>query len=144
AVVLVEDPGPDGVAAVVVERAGRRGRAAGEGVGRAGQAAVRVAVGVVEAGRGVDRRDIGLIAKGDRRRAALIDRAVVGEGRRRGDIVDRDPMRIAHRCVAVVGAYRHSGRTGAIDELAHEAVIDGGRLELGGTICPACLRDYKA
>ena len=55
AIVLVNDPGSDGVAAVVIEQAVDRGACAGAGVGRAGQAAIRAAEGVMEASGRVDR-----------------------------------------------------------------------------------------
>src|SRR6185312_10361692 len=77
AAVLVDDPGADGEAAVVGVGAGRAGAGARAGVGRRGEAGVGARVGVVEAGGRVDARWVGLGREGDRRRAALVDRAVV-------------------------------------------------------------------
>src|SRR5207342_501597 len=90
AVVLVDDPRPDGEGAVIGERAGRARAGGGRRiVDRAEGGAVAVVL-VVEAGGRVGRRRIELVLEADRRGAALVDRAVVGQDGRRGHVGDRD------------------------------------------------------
>src|SRR5207249_2481195 len=91
AAVLVVDPARDVVGrGTVGERAlVRCVRARGREVG---PALAVVAVG--EAGGGVGRARVGLVREADRRRRGLVDRAIVAQVGRRGDVVDRDVGRV--------------------------------------------------
>ena len=77
----------------VVIGARRRGRGAAARICGARQRAVVAGIGVVEGGGRVGTGWVVLVAVGDRCRAALGDRAVVGQVGRRSDVGDRDGER---------------------------------------------------
>src|SRR5205823_3880763 len=125
AVVLVDDPRPHRVGAVVVE--GALVAVAGVGgrvVGRAAEGGAVAVVLVAEIGRGVGRDRVKIVREAGGGRLALVDRAVAGQGRGRGDLVVDDGGLVGGCAVVLVDDPRPH-RVGAV-------VVEGALVAVAG------------